>query len=93
MLKVQERDLWDNKQEFWGYEKETFKDMLEHTEKLGLVIEIGCGSGSWTKELCKEATEVVGVDFSKGLIKKTHQDLKKQNCHTILSDAEHLPFA
>jgi SAM-dependent methyltransferase len=90
LLKTKEKELWQNVANFSGYDEETFKALMQYCGRFGLIFEVGCGSGSWTGHLCEVADEVIGVDFSKGLIRS--RELKNQNCSVILSDAEFLPF-
>ena len=56
---------------------------LEYTE--GLVLDVGCGIGTYCNEAWRRGFEVVGVDFSK-------YALKHVKCYKVLASAEYLPF-
>ena len=74
-----------------SYDEEVFDFIVERCRKpKSILIELGCGTGVWTRRLVKEAITVIGVDFVPSLIKQTHQALK--TCETIVADAEFLPF-
>jgi ubiquinone/menaquinone biosynthesis C-methylase UbiE len=90
---------WREKQYFEGcghevdtYDKEASHFILEMFKKSKLIIEIGCGSGAWTRHLAKEGNYVIGVDLSSSLIKEMHKKLRNSNCEAIVGDAEFLPF-
>jgi SAM-dependent methyltransferase len=38
-----------------------------------LVVDLGCGSGLWTRELCRAGYPVLGVDFSAAMLKIARQ--------------------
>ena len=79
LQRKKEKEFFENLNEYEGYDDETFKTMLQYSGKIGRVIEIGCASGSWTRRLRKVADEVIGIDFSRGLIKTMHINLKNNN--------------
>jgi ubiquinone/menaquinone biosynthesis C-methylase UbiE len=59
----------------------------------GVVLDVGCGSGLFFKEVADKAKLVVGVDFSRNLLllaKDQTRDLG--NVFVVQSDADHLPF-
>ncbi len=48
--------------------------MLQRLEISGLVVDLGCGSGIWARELLAAGNQVFGVDISEAMI-----DLARQN--------------
>lgn len=62
------------------------RDLIKVPEK-GRVLDIGCGSGFFSKELTENA-EVYGVDISAGMLR--HAGQKK--IHAFQAGAEKLPF-
>ena len=56
------------------------------------IIELGCGSGSWTKHLANNGNYVIGVDFSFSSVKELKKKVKGSNIETIVADIEYLPF-
>ena len=57
-------------------------------EKKGsLVIEIGCGDGRLTKELCNDYERVLGYEIDKEVIPYLYENLKDfNNCKVICDD-------
>ena len=66
--------------QLWKYE--LARRYLLPCERL---LEVGCGTGLYLRELQRLAGLVVGVDFSEGMLRKARGLL-------VLADAEHLPF-
>ncbi len=72
--------------------------MLESIEKNaiseclsgGITLDLGCGTGRFFDILSIYGT-VIGLDFSKGMIKKA-RERKKNNIHLIRASATNLPF-
>ncbi len=57
------------------------------------VLDVGCGSGLFFKEVAAQARLVVGVDISKGLLLKAQAQAKVyDNVFVVQVDADHLPF-
>lgn len=57
------------------------------------VLDVGCGSGLFFKEVAAQASMVVGLDISRNLlIKARDRSLAFSNVTVILADADHLPF-
>ncbi len=52
------------------------------------ILDLGCGEGVYVPYLLERASEVVGLDFSVGRLKKT----KEKKIDVVLADASHLPF-
>ncbi len=43
--------------------------LRQHGVRSGRVVDLGCGSGVWARELCEHGYEVVGVDISPAMIR------------------------
>jgi SAM-dependent methyltransferase len=41
--------------------------------KSGLILDLGCGSGLWAKELCDAGYEVLGIDLSASMLRMARQ--------------------
>jgi len=52
-----------------GVAPELLKIFRRHGITKGLVIDLGCGSGIWARELIDAGYDVVGVDFSESMIR------------------------
>lgn len=59
-------------------------------EKIGRVLDVGCGTGLLLGELCERAGQVVGIDASERML-----DVAKSRCagaELVIADADSLPF-
>ena len=56
-----------------------------------LVIELGCGTGTFTRLLSRTGALLVGVDLSWELLQRFPRPLPPA-CQLVRADAEHLPF-
>ena len=57
------------------------------------ILDVGCGSGLFFKEVETQAEMVVGVDVSHNLLLKAKERAKaSQNTFVLQADADHLPF-
>jgi len=67
---------------------------LENVDVAGrVVLDVGCGSGLFFREIAAQADMVVGVDVSgKLLLKAKEQRSAFQNVAVLQADADHLPF-
>lgn len=81
--------------ELYGAEqKRKFQKALEHADAKGkAVLDVGCGSGLFFSNVAGQAQLVVGVDVSRGLLKKAKMHSRGfGDVEVILADADHLPF-
>ena len=71
-----------------------YKKALENVYVAGkAVLDVGCGSGLFFKEVAAQAGLVVGVDVSrKLLLKAKEQGSAFSNVAVLQADADHLPF-
>lgn len=57
------------------------------------VLDVGCGSGLFFREVANQADLVVGVDISRKLLKRAKDQAKGlRNVSILQADADHLPF-
>ncbi len=71
-----------------------YRKALENVDVLGeAVLDVGCGSGLFFRQVASKAEIVVGVDVSFKLLKKAKEQAKAQrNVFVLQADADHLPF-
>ena len=55
------------------------KIIHDHGIKKAHVVDLGCGSGVWAKELTKSGHSVFGIDISPNMIKLARQNAPKAN--------------
>ena len=58
----------------------------------GLVLEIGCGTGLFTKELAATDNAIVAIDISDALIKKAKEHVHAQNVEFVVGNAYQSKF-
>lgn len=65
--------------------KDLNKIIIEKLQKehMGEVIEYGCGTGYFTKEIAKNAEHVIATDLSEEMLEKAKMELKEFNNITI----------
>jgi ubiquinone/menaquinone biosynthesis C-methylase UbiE len=56
------------------------------------IIDIGCGSGYYTKKLAKKGCIVTGIDIDKDLVGIAKKYNLLNNCEYYIANAERLPF-
>jgi ubiquinone/menaquinone biosynthesis C-methylase UbiE/uncharacterized protein YbaR (Trm112 family) len=79
--KAVDKYVWN----IWGAEMSQHKMMLE----------VGCGNGRISRPLAKDGTVVVGVDISRGMLRKAIDEAHKlgnEDLFYVMGDAENLPF-
>ena len=59
-----------------------------------MVLDIGCGVGTYTNPLTKKGCNVISIDFSKSMLKRTKERTEKQRISPllVLASAGNLPF-
>jgi ubiquinone/menaquinone biosynthesis C-methylase UbiE len=73
-------------------QRRKYQSALDNVEVLGaVVLDVGCGSGLFFKEIAEKARLVVGIDVSKKLLLKAKANAG-DNVFVVEADADHLPF-
>jgi len=86
-------DDWSNIRRSIVGDKEIAEEFLEHLPS-GVSADLGCGSGDLIISMFKWADSVIGVDFSREMLKKAAQKLEKykDRLHLRIGQIEHLPL-
>ncbi len=83
-------DIYDTR--YREEQQRNYRKALESIDIWGAaVLDVGCGSGMFFPQIASKAQTVVGVDISRGLLKKAKQHLP-ENSHLVQADADFLPF-
>lgn len=77
-------------QRYKSIQKEKFDFLKSYLGNYSRLLEVGCGTGYFLKDLSCVSDEVFGVDFSKNMIKVAKERFEKSNL--VISDADYLPF-
>ncbi|PTD93543.1 hypothetical protein C9439_07250 [archaeon SCG-AAA382B04] len=72
-------------------------DFIEKGRKTNFSLDLGCGNGRHMKELIKKSERVIGVDFSKKMLKKSKREIllsgySKDSFELVQGDITDLPF-
>jgi len=86
--------------EIWNWETPAGKirwarrvRMLTNSLKSGMnVLEIGCGTGFFTKEIVKNPVQVIAIDISPELIEIARQNIINSNVEFIIENAYNMIF-
>ena len=75
-------------------QRRKYKKALENIYVAGKkILDVGCGSGLFFKEVAAQASLVIGVDVSRKLLfKAKEQGNAFSNVAVLQADADHLPF-
>ena len=73
-------------------EKRAIDSLLPSASDGGRLLEIGCGTGHFSKHFASRGFEVTGVDNSKSMVAVARQK-NIRNGRFQVADAEHLPFS
>ncbi len=72
-------------------EKRAFDIFVKNDSQRKTVLEIGCGTGHWSRYFSDKGFDVTGVDISEEMIKIAN--LKNiSNCRFLIADGTSLPF-
>jgi len=73
--------------------KKNISFIRNNLSEANLCLEVGCGTGFLTRFEVPNFKEVVAIDISRQMLRKTKRRYKSvQNLHLILCDAENLPL-
>ncbi|MEW6095273.1 MAG: class I SAM-dependent methyltransferase [bacterium] len=65
---------------------------ISGAEDISKILDICCGTGGQTFAFGKIGYEVVGIDFSEGMLEIAKRKNKYKNMRFLLADARHIPF-
>jgi ubiquinone/menaquinone biosynthesis C-methylase UbiE len=74
----------------WARRCRLFKEFLGNNKKR--VLEIGCGTGLFTKELAHTDNTVVAIDISDALIRRAKERISASNVHFVVGNAYETEF-
>jgi len=70
-----------------------YQAALANAEPKGLILDVGCGTGLFFRQISSKANGVVGVDISRNLLLlAAERSTTMENVNLIQADADHLPF-
>jgi ubiquinone/menaquinone biosynthesis C-methylase UbiE len=72
-------------------EKQAIDRMLAGIAKGSRLLEVGCGTGHWSRYFSGKGFEVTGIDLSEKMIDVARQK-NIPNCHFEVADGRNLPF-
>jgi len=76
--------------------KEAVKKVTEMTDAQGgIVLDVACGTGMYTRSIAKRAAKVYGIDISQGMLKQARKLAEKEALNNIVlsrAEVEKLPF-
>jgi len=94
--KIELRKLYDETagiydRRYAEIQKEKYRLVLKNLpEKVGRILDLGCGTGLLLDDLSKRADIVVGIDASEKMLGAAKA--RKARAELVLADADHLPF-
>ncbi len=65
--------------------KKRLLDNLSPSKK-DIILEIGCGPGTWTKIVSEKCGKLTAIDISKGMIEKAKKYVNKENINFVTED-------
>lgn len=71
-------------------QKRKFRTIKEEIKKAERVLDVGCGTGLFLREISTQASFVVGVDFSFNMLKEAKK--RFEGAGLVSADADNLPF-
>ncbi|MFX1520582.1 MAG: class I SAM-dependent methyltransferase [Promethearchaeota archaeon] len=73
-------------------EKRAFHSFLKSLPSNTLILDLGTGTGVLLQFLLQKNFEVIGIDFSKDMIKKAKKKIGQRQGALFIGDIENLPF-
>jgi ubiquinone/menaquinone biosynthesis C-methylase UbiE len=74
-------------------EKELLSELLKRFSKVQSLVEIGCGTGHFTRYFAAFLPSVVGLDISPAMLQEARSRNTLRKSPYLMGDALHLPFA
>lgn len=70
------------------------KILIEKTGMYGknFILEVGCGTGEYTKEFIKSGYNIIATDISRDMINKAQKKNINNNAEYVICDIEKMPF-
>jgi len=65
---------------------------LAHLNSDSFILEVGCGTGNYTRYWLNSSTRICGLDLSRRMLRKAASKIDSDKLMLIQADAEHLPF-
>lgn len=73
---------------------DTVKSKLAELDNLGVVLELGCGNGTYTSSLIHNATSILATDLSDKMVESTKLRFQGyENVHTDVANCAQLPYS
>lgn len=76
--------------------RETVEKVAEMADaRGGIVLDVACGTGIYTRAIARRTEKVYGVDISQGMLEQARKRAEKEGLDNILlarADVENLPF-
>jgi ubiquinone/menaquinone biosynthesis C-methylase UbiE len=95
-------DQWPERYDSWfetpigalvkRYESELLMDMLKPCRG-ETILDVGCGTGVFTRDILSFGTRVTGIDISQPMLKRARQKAGAYSFREIVGDMRSLPFA
>lgn len=77
-----------------GIRDAAFRDGLQrYAIGSGVLLDLGCGTGSSTRPLLDAGHAVIGIDISRGLLRHARERCGDEDCVFVATDGKHLPIA
>lgn len=98
MLKVKEqiKASYNNNSDFYlkrSLINDEYSNLIkDNTSFNSILLDVGCGGGRLTISINEHVKKIIGIDFSKELIKKAKKFNQKDNIEYLIMDAENLNF-
>jgi ubiquinone/menaquinone biosynthesis C-methylase UbiE len=76
-----------------GATRALVRERAEREERLGLLVEFGCGSGFYTEALARKADRVVATDLAPGMLALSRERVRAANVEFQEQDAQQTSFS
>src|SRR3990172_12193817 len=96
------KKIADEEENIWGWgtpagrlrAERRFQYLVDYgsIKKGKRALELGCGTGVFTKKLADKGGKLVAIDISMALIQKARNKMKGRGVEFVVADIERLPF-